>query len=328
MNGWLALTQLCLLAFVFFASSLGATFAASYPLWRAPLARIAPTSRVRWLRLLAAAPLLVSLGLVALCFVPSLIGADDCVNHDDVHAHFCFLHRMIGPGGFYGWVVLGTCGLIVTRHAAHGVRPLIRAHHVVSGLRNMAQPDAGFDAWLLETPVAMSFAAGVFKPDVYVSRGMLSAFGRWELLAVVEHERAHVRRRDTLWRLATRMFALPYALVPSRREQLLRDLDLAVEQACDEDAAIAVGDRLTVAEALLRCARALNGAAMDSALVSGFANRGDVAARVEALAAEPVTRTIARSPITVTAVVVCGIALCAANDLHEAAETVLGFLTR
>src|SRR5205814_9454341 len=108
-----------------------------------------------------------------------------------------------------------------------------------------------------DTPVPMSFAAGVFKPDVYVSRGMLSAFGRRELFAVIEHERAHVRRRDTLWRLATRMFSLPYALMPSRRAQLLRELDLAVEQACDEDAATAVGDRLTVAEALLRCARAL-----------------------------------------------------------------------
>src|SRR4051812_28261189 len=255
MSGWLPVTQLCLLALVFFASSLGATFAASYPLWREPLARIAPTSHVRWLRLLAAAPLLVALALVALCFVPSLIGADDCVNHDDVHAHFCFLHRMIGPGGVYGWFVLGTLALIITHHAVRGARPLIRAHRVVSGLRNMAQLDAALDAWLLDTPVAMSFAAGIFQPHVYLSSGMLSAFSQQELLAVIEHERAHVRRRDTLWRLATRMFSFPYALMPSRRAQLLRDLDLAVEQACDEDAAIAVGDRLTVAEALLRCAR-------------------------------------------------------------------------
>jgi hypothetical protein len=51
----------------------------------------------------------------------------------------------------------------------------------------------------LEEPHA--FVLGIFRPEIYMSEGLLSMVHSESLEPVLMHEEAHVRRRDPLWRL-------------------------------------------------------------------------------------------------------------------------------
>jgi beta-lactamase regulating signal transducer with metallopeptidase domain len=106
-----------------------------------------------------------------------------------------------------------------------------------------------------------------------------------EARAVLGHELAHLRRRDPAWRL---LAALLNALLwPQALNRLaLRRLDLLAELACDAAAAEPSGQRLALAQSLLRCAEALkaDGARHGPALACGAASAGSpLLARVRRL---------------------------------------------
>jgi beta-lactamase regulating signal transducer with metallopeptidase domain len=77
-----------------------------------------------------------------------------------------------------------------------------------------------------------------------------------EARAVLGHELAHLRRRDPAWRLlAAAMNALLWPQALNR--VAVQRLDLLAELACDAAAAAPSGQRLALAQSLLRCAEAL-----------------------------------------------------------------------
>jgi len=96
-----------------------------------------------------------------------------------------------------------------------------------------------------------------------------------EARAVLGHELAHLRRRDPAWRLlAAVMKAL---LWPQALNRLaVQRLDLLAELACDAAAAAPSGQRLALAQSLLRCAEALkaHGGGHGPALACGAASAG------------------------------------------------------
>ncbi|MBW8847522.1 MAG: M48 family metalloprotease [Burkholderiales bacterium] len=94
-----------------------------------------------------------------------------------------------------------------------------------------------------------------------------------EARAVLGHELAHLRRRDPAWRLLAavlRALLWPQAL----NRVALQRLDLLAELACDAAAAAPAGQRLALAQSLLRCAEALRGAGHGPALACGAASAG------------------------------------------------------
>ncbi|MFG6486495.1 M56 family metallopeptidase [Roseateles sp. BYS78W] len=96
-----------------------------------------------------------------------------------------------------------------------------------------------------------------------------------EARAVLGHELAHLRRRDPAWRLlAAVMNALLWPQLLNR--VALRRLDLLAELACDAAAAAPSGQRLALAQSLLRCAEALKAGGMGHgpALACGAASEG------------------------------------------------------
>lgn len=106
-----------------------------------------------------------------------------------------------------------------------------------------------------------------------------------EARAVLGHELAHLHRRDPAWRL---LAALIQALLwPQLLNRVaLRRLDLLAELACDAAAAEPAGQRLALAQSLLRCAEALKarGAGHGPALACGAASAGSpLLARVRRL---------------------------------------------
>lgn len=96
-----------------------------------------------------------------------------------------------------------------------------------------------------------------------------------EARAVLGHELAHLRRRDPAWRL---LAALMKAMLWPQALNLvaLQRLDLLAELACDAAAAEPVGQRLALAQSLLRCAEALkaHGGRHGPALACGAAPAG------------------------------------------------------
>lgn len=96
-----------------------------------------------------------------------------------------------------------------------------------------------------------------------------------EARAVLGHELAHLRRRDPAWRLLAavlRALLWPQAL----NRVALQRLDLLAELACDAAAAAPSGQRLALAQSLLRCAEALKvqGVSHGPALACGAASAG------------------------------------------------------
>jgi len=100
-------------------------------------------------------------------------------------------------------------------------------------------------------PVAVAYAVPGRRPQVVVSDGLASAIGPEALSFVIEHERAHLRRRHGRYLLlAALVEAVAAGVAPVARSALA--LRLAVERAADEEAAGADLRRRRRSAAVLR----------------------------------------------------------------------------
>jgi hypothetical protein len=113
-------------------------------------------------------------------------------------------------------------------------------------------------------------------------------------------------------------------MLPYARRALLEALELAAEQASDEAGAAELGDRLAMAEVILKVERMLHVApAPLRALASSFGGTS-VPLRVAALLDAPMEK---RPRLPIVLVAILGIALFAASpELHHTTETLLGFI--
>jgi hypothetical protein len=157
-----------------------------------------------------------------------------------------------------------------------------------------------------------AFCAGLLRPRVYVTQGLLAELERHQLEAAVRHELAHARARAPLKSLLARLVSRTFFWLPT-----LRDLEagfvLSAELAADE-AAVQATSRRAVAGALTRV--------LDSSVPAvGFAGAAD--ARIQRLlepdAAAP--RMLSRARLGVTGVGLAAVAaLATAPPDLEAAE--------
>jgi len=94
---------------------------------------------------------------------------------------------------------------------------------------------------------------GIFRPNVYVSEGLLARLTPQETAAMLAHEAAHTERRDGLvgavLTVFYRLFSLPGGAL------LYDDWVAATERDCDARAARWVGDPCDVAAALVTVAK-------------------------------------------------------------------------
>jgi Zn-dependent protease with chaperone function len=181
-------------------------------------------------------------------------------------------------------------------------------------------PVADVDVLPLDGPEA--FVVGIFAPRIFVTRGLLAKRHRRHLKAVLAHERAHVSRCDSRWRLAAQLaFAFHLPIVARRLDALLSE---AHEMAADEEAARTVGSRSRVAEALVHLARSGAGAPR---LAQAFAG-SDIEQRVVALLD---ARRTAHEPTTATLLSFAVLGLTAigltAEGVHHGLEVVMGLFT-
>lgn len=308
--------------FALVALATAAVSALAYPRLAPRLDRLAPRLRARVLFGLSILPSGAGAGFLAVALLPSVAAlfgaADHCATHTH-HAHLCPLHPWPHGPNAAGAVLLAalTVALVALGSRALQTRRALRS---VASLADGREQDGTVR---VRSPRPFAFTAGLVRPLVYVSTGLRDALSPSDLAIVVEHERAHVRRRDALTTWAAAW--LGALNLPSMSRQLAKDLHAACEQACDAEAALRVGDRVGVASALVRVEKLQSGAGPWPSVAFGG---GDVEARVEALLAPEIEhRRLPRLPIWLAvATSTCLVALLAA-PLHHAAETLVAFLS-
>jgi hypothetical protein len=125
---------------------------------------------------------------------------------------------------------------------------------------------------VVDRPEVAAFTHGFRHHTVVVSRGLCDLLDPEEIQAVLAHEMAHARRRDTrlgwlLFGLRLLSFYNPVALLVFHR------MGHDIEQLCDAEAAVATTDPLALASALIKVYRASTGRRVPRGMASGLAER-------------------------------------------------------
>lgn len=245
----------------------------------------------------AANILLTSLGLVAAVSLYAAAGTfvmvmpryrngfrDHCVDLAQWLAHHPEIALVALPLGLL--VAFAMCalrrGYIQIRHT----RQLMRVLRAVRPLpASVAAPalQLGIQADLdvVDHPVPAAFCHGLLRPRICLTVGLLDLLDADELLAVLLHERHHMRRRDPVRLFLVRALLAGIGFLPGA--QIIYDRYLAVsELAADEAASAMPGGRLALASSILKMTRAYRSLLSDDAAISALST---VSGRVEALMA-------------------------------------------
>jgi Zn-dependent protease with chaperone function len=322
------LLAMVLVAAVLFAAVASIAMRFGYPIVRPWLARLPASMRARLVFGATVSPVVLAASLGLLALLPGVVALvwpalDHCAHHDDGHLHLCVVH---GPPAFrlgLGWVVLAA--VLGPASIALG-RTMIRVAHgrrLLEALRRTARRSPDGAHLVVESAAPFAMTAGLVRPRVYVSTGLLGELDALARRAVLAHEAEHVRRLDPLTKLAAELASALH--LPSTRAILLEDLALACEQACDERAALAVGDRMTVASALVRLGRMIERCPLPASPILARFGESSIEARVHALLAPPMPTPAvpSRALLATVGVVAAGLA---AAPIHHVTETILGKL--
>lgn len=158
-----------------------------------------------------------------------------------------------------GWLLRAAAvygAWLIAQSAWRATRATTRSFRAVAAWRRrserIAVAGAAPRAFAVEAAAPIVAVGGLFRPNLYIDRRVLEACTAGELASIVAHERAHVRRRDNLKRLA--FAACPAAGTPRCHSRLARWI-AAAERAADEQAVQAAASPLDLASALVKVAR-------------------------------------------------------------------------
>ena len=324
----IGLIQLALLSVAVFTVLSAIVIALVYRHLRPRLAHVDPAQRSRLLAVLCMLPAIAAGGLTLLSLLPKAAGAawpslDHCADHSVGHPHLCMVHLPHFSGSVLSWSLTGALGAYLFACVVRHLTRLSRQRRALRQLERTANPDPTRGVWVVETDAPFAWTTGIWRQRTLLSRGLLGSLPEEHISVVIEHERAHERRHDVLLRMGAAL--LSYAHFPRVRHQMLTDLELATEQACDEEAGARMGDRFLVAQALLGLERLLQ----DSrGLAGAFIGGSSVVLRVESLLSAPSPNVFHRKAERRLAIGAMGAMLLLANPLHHLTETILGLFAR
>jgi Zn-dependent protease with chaperone function len=126
----------------------------------------------------------------------------------------------------------GLLGVLLLSLGVGGVLLLLRLLRGRRWLRALQQLTRVQPAYrLVESDQRLAWCAGLWRPRIYLSQGLVRTLSTAELEVVIAHEHCHARRRDNLQRL---LLQLATALWwPAARRALRADFARAAETVCD-----------------------------------------------------------------------------------------------
>lgn len=150
-------------------------------------------------------------------------------------------------------LTLGFCGVVVlTIGAANAVLSLRRASRTISQWANAAEPVCSTTAlpvFRAAGAVPPMTAVGIIRPQILLSRAAEFVLNANEFQSALNHEIAHVRRRDNLKKLLLRFVQFPFM---SGLEQAWME---ATEMSADDAAVSTPAEALDLAAALIKLCR-------------------------------------------------------------------------
>jgi beta-lactamase regulating signal transducer with metallopeptidase domain len=327
-----SLILLCTAATAALAFAVSALAGAGAVAGRRALDALTPAAQARVLLVLAILPAITSIAVMTTALSPTFGWiADHCLRAFELHTHphICAAHHVATepalPLMILAALLLGRLVLTVLRLAWQGKR----AAAARRALERIASTEAPGEApgdtrrlRVLPFDEPQAFVLGLWRPLLFVTRGLVSGAHREHLEPVLAHERAHLRRRDSLRRLVSSL-ALAFHL-PGVAGRLERQLVRAHELAADAEAAAAVQSPERVAHALVQLTRVRRRAPASALAFDG----ADVEARVTSLLDprprhdQPQARTIG-----LVAVIACVLLGAGADLVHHGVEILLGLLS-
>lgn len=274
----------------------------------------------RTLGILRLLPTLLATAVVGLWVLPGFVWHEPRETGERVTPAMAVL--ALAAGGF------------IASGPARGVRGLLATRRLVrrwrAGAEPMTLPGLGTRALLVDDPYPVVAAAGILRPRIYVARRVREVLTPVELVAVLRHEAAHLRRRDNLVRFLMRCCPDP---IGSRRAgaEIERRFGAAAER--ESDAAVGgESRRLDLAAALVKVARLAEGRSFAPVAAAAFYGGDPIADRVRSLLAPAPPRPSPRRH-PVGAFALGGSALLLAvvmprllPDLHNITERFVRFL--
>jgi len=295
-------------------------FAVAYPAIM-PRLPSSPRQRSVALQFLCMAPALMSLALTASVFSSAMerrLVALHCHPGSE-----CPIHVPAVASGLSAWVCMGLASLLAALTLFYLVREATRMRQLGRGLNALADSSLA-NVRMIPSAELLAFSAGLLRPTVFVSQGLAQQTSSEELEAIVQHERAHGRRRDNLrdWLASLCTWGWPSEI----RRDLLREVRLAAEQCCDAAAARAVSDPLLVAHTLVKVQKL---ARRPADIACGFTG-SSIEARVSALLQLEASRGSSGPLVSLLAIPagVAGVVVLATDPLHHLVEMVLDWLQR
>jgi Zn-dependent protease with chaperone function len=320
--------QLVFLEFLTFAVVAGVVASLAVPFALKGTARWAPPLRHRALVLLALSPVILALAGVIATLAPSLLGLiwpefDHCLVHPGTHVHLCLVHLPQNAGNVGSWLVVLGATAALSIGASKAFIALHGASRLGSRLVAVGSHEPRLSAHVLPISQPLCLLVGIVRPRIVVSEGLVRSVTSEELRAVLLHEQAHASRRDTLVRAVSR--ATTVFLWPSARDRLLSAIEVSAEQSCDEAAARAIGDRLTMAEVILKVERLLHATPVGLRPLAISFGGTAVPARVAALLEPSPSGRRAVEPMALLLLVLVAV-FAASSPIHHGTETLLGAL--
>lgn len=223
--------------------------------------------------------------------------------------------------------------LLIAVAAVRGWRAWRRAASRARAWLRIARPieiAGGIPVYEVPIEAPMMALAGVFRPRLLVTRGVVDALTGEELQAGIAHEIGHFRARDNLKRLAMR--AAPDVLVSTRTAAAIEARwASAAEHDADRAGAADNAARCALASALVKVARLTPLSTPLAEPISTLVDGGDIASRVHHLLDDhsPAAR-VGHLPRLSTAVAIVGTVVLSYSSLlwlvHEATELIVNTL--
>ena len=202
-------------------------------------------------------PVLMVILTLIISFLPSLLnvfgfGPAHCDFHANSHSHLCTALDPLPMGHWLTWVSLAFF-LVILASVGVLIRDGLRSYRFGRRFKVTDKTKVKPGVWLVRNDSPFALVTGLIQPIIIISTALKASLSDRQLAIVLAHEGDHKKHHDVLRQTIARAVSVLH--FPALRKNLLAQLSLATEKACDETAALMTGSRVEVAETLVAIER-------------------------------------------------------------------------